>query len=101
MEQISSKENKRIKTIKKLLSSASFRREEGVFVAEGLRLCGDAIKSGAEITSAFFSESFYNKNESFVQEASSIARRAGLHALYDIFTSSGEDVTLSNRQYFF
>ena len=33
MEQISSKENKRIKTIKKLLSSASFRREEGVFVA--------------------------------------------------------------------
>ena len=72
MEQISSKENKRIKTIKKLLSSASFRREEGVFVAEGLRLCGDAIKSGAEIVSAFFSESFYAKNASFVQDAASI-----------------------------
>lgn len=72
MEQISSKENKRIKTIKKLLSSASFRREEGVFVAEGLRLCGDAIKSGAEIVSAFFSESFYAKNASFVQDTASI-----------------------------
>ena len=70
MENISSKENKRIKTIKKLLSSASFRREEGVFVAEGLRLCGDAIKSGAEIVSAFFSESFYAKNASFVHDVS-------------------------------
>lgn len=78
MEQISSKENKRIKTIKKLLSSASFRREEGVFVAEGLRLCGDAIKSGAEITSAFFSKSFYNKNESFVQKAAAITQQTFL-----------------------
>ena len=36
MEQISSKENKRIKTIKKLISSASFRREEKRFTAEAL-----------------------------------------------------------------
>jgi len=75
MELISSKENKKIKYLKKLSSSASFRREEGVFVAEGLRLCSDALKSGAEVVAACFSESFCEKNRSFVEEtAASVGR---------------------------
>lgn len=78
MELISSKENKKIKYLKKLLSSASFRREEGVFAAEGLRLCSDAIKSGAAVVSAFFSESFYEKNSDFVSEASACAQETFL-----------------------
>lgn len=78
MELISSKENKRIKYLKKLLSSASFRREEGVFVAEGLRLCSDALKSGAEVVSAYYSESFSRKNSAFVREASACAGEAFL-----------------------
>lgn len=78
MELISSKENKKIKYLKKLLSSSSFRREEGVFIAEGLRLCFDALKSGAYVMTAFFSESFYNKNESFVREASSVVKQTFL-----------------------
>lgn len=67
MELISSKENKRIKYLKKLLSSASFRRQEGVFIAEGLRLCSDALLSGAQVLSAYFSESFSKKDPDFVE----------------------------------
>ena len=69
MELISSKENKRIKYIKKLISSASFRREEGVFAAEGLRLCSDALDSSADILSAYFSESFCDRHPDFVGRA--------------------------------
>lgn len=76
MELISSKENKRIKYLKKLSSSAAFRREEGVFAAEGLRLCSDAIKSGAQVISAYFSESFSEKNADFVREASLSAKES-------------------------
>ena len=67
MELITSKDNKRIKQIKKLISSASFRREEGLFTAEGLRLCGDALRSGAEVDSAFFSEDFLSRQPEFVE----------------------------------
>ncbi len=73
MEIISSKENKRIKYLKKLSSSAAFRREEGVFIAEGLRLCSDAIKSGADVISAYFSQSFIEKNPDFAAEVQSSA----------------------------
>ena len=68
MEYISSKDNKTIKYIKKLISSASFRREEGLFAAEGLRLCCDALISGAEIMTAVFSESFIEKDPSFAEK---------------------------------
>ena len=78
MELISSKENKRIKYLKKLSSSASFRREEGVFIAEGLRLCSDALDSGADVVSAFFSESFAQKNSGFTEEAALRAQSAFL-----------------------
>ena len=73
MELISSKENKKIKFLKKLSSSAAFRREEGVFAVEGLRLCEDALLSGAAVVSAFFSESFVAKNPDFVSRAQSRA----------------------------
>ena len=89
MELISSKENKRIKYLKKLLSSASFRREEGVFVAEGLRLCGDAIKSGVKVVTAYFSESFVEKNDAFVRESSAYAKEA--FVLKDAVFSAASD----------
>ena len=69
MEYISSKENKRIKYLKKLSSSASYRRGEGVFVAEGLRLCTDALDSGADVVSAYFSETFFNAHREFAEQA--------------------------------
>ena len=68
MEYISSKENKKIKYIKKLLSSSSFRREEGFFAVEGLRLCEDALRSSVFIAFACFSEDFAQKNPGFVEK---------------------------------
>ena len=59
MELITSKDNAKIKYVKKLIASSSFRKEEGCFAAEGRRLCDDAIKSGADIPLALFSEEFY------------------------------------------
>lgn len=72
MELITSKDNKRIKTIKKLISSASFRREEHLFTAEGLRLCDDALKSGVDVDSAYFSEGFAQKHPDFVERTKSV-----------------------------
>jgi TrmH family RNA methyltransferase len=49
MIKISSKDNPLIKNIIKLNKSAKYRREQGLFVAEGLRLCEDAMLSKCEI----------------------------------------------------
>ena len=65
MELITSKDNKTIKYIKKLMTSAAFRREEGCFVAEGLRLCSDALLSRAGVELAVFSESFCGRYPDF------------------------------------
>ena len=43
---ISSKDNANIKEISLLQKSSKKRREEGVFVLEGLRLCLDALENG-------------------------------------------------------
>lgn len=48
-EEISSKNNKFIKYVKKLYSSTKFRLSENCFVVEGRRLCEDAAKSGIQI----------------------------------------------------
>ena len=60
--------------IKKLLTSASFRREEGLFVAEGERLCSDALLSGAAVVTALFSESFAVKNAAFAERCAGVCR---------------------------
>lgn len=55
---ISSCDNSRIKQVVKLLSSSRFRRESGLFVAEGLRLCLDAYTSGCEVETALYTSGF-------------------------------------------
>ena len=56
MPMISSKENPRVKQLSKLQKSARFRRQSGLFIAEGLRICRDAMKSGAEIQTLYVTE---------------------------------------------
>ena len=46
MEEIRSKDNTLVKELVKLGSSRKYRREEGRFLLEGARLCGDAVKNG-------------------------------------------------------
>lgn len=56
MKEISSKDNKLIKYISKLQSNSKFRREEKRFVAEGLRVCAEAVLSGADVVSVLVTE---------------------------------------------
>ena len=62
MKEITSKDNKIIKYIAKLQSSAKFRREEQRFVAEGLRVCVEAALSNAPIETLLLTESALNKH---------------------------------------
>ena len=56
MKEITSKENKLIKYIAKLQSSAKFRRVEERFIAEGLRVCVEAFLSGASVEALLVTE---------------------------------------------
>ena len=51
---ITSRDNARIREVKKLLSSAAFRREQQLFAIEGARLCADAATSGVRIRYALY-----------------------------------------------
>ena len=53
---ISSKTNKNIKYAKKLLSMPKFRRQEGKFIIEGVRLCEEALKNSVDITMLFYTQ---------------------------------------------
>lgn len=63
MEKITSVQNPKIKFITKLNNSSRVRREEGLFLLEGLRLCSDVLNSDYKIDELFFTEEFYEKNK--------------------------------------
>ena len=53
---LSSKDNSNIKNAVKLRKSTKYRRESGLFIAEGVRICMDAMLSKACIDTFFASE---------------------------------------------
>ncbi len=55
---ITSKDNPIVKQVKKLLSAAKYRKREGAFVMEGLRLCRDAAQNGVIISATLVTEKF-------------------------------------------
>ena len=59
---LTSKDNAQIKNVIKLQKSAAHRRRSGFFVAEGLRVCEDAMRSGAQIEALFLTENALQKN---------------------------------------
>lgn len=59
---ITSKDNDTVKQITKLLGSAKFRKETGLFVAEGLRLSVDAAESGVKIKYFLYTPQFIEKH---------------------------------------
>lgn len=46
---ITSRDNRLVKEVRRLLADARYRRESGLFAVEGARLCEDAALSGVEI----------------------------------------------------
>ena len=65
---ITAKNNPKIKEIKGLLTSSKDRKNSGLFVLEGVRLCCDAVKSGCEITSVFCTENCVEKYADSINE---------------------------------
>ena len=63
---ITAKDNATVKHISKLISSASYRKKCGEFVAEGLRVCTDCIDNGIKISLLAVTESFLDKNREIV-----------------------------------
>lgn len=70
---ISSAGNPAVREYKKLRDSARYRRESGLFVIEGARLCGDALKSGMTLERAFITG---EAAEKFPELARDLARAA-------------------------
>lgn len=68
LEIIKSRKNEEMKLAAKLVDSASFRREKGLFVVEGARLCRDAALSKMEIVSAYFTQAAQTKYSAYVTQ---------------------------------
>ncbi|MGN0558059.1 MAG: TrmH family RNA methyltransferase [Acutalibacteraceae bacterium] len=73
MLKITSKENPAIKNVIKLKSSAKRRKEQSLFIAEGLRLCYDAFISKAEITSTFVTEQAMSKYSEKIEQIKAVS----------------------------
>ena len=54
---ISSRKNETLREAAKLLVSGEVRREKGLFLAEGARLCRDAVRSGITVKELFYTQS--------------------------------------------
>ena len=52
-ERITSRKNELVRTAARLMQSAARRRESGLFLAEGARLCADAARSGVPVRQLF------------------------------------------------
>lgn len=69
---ITSKENKQLKHCAKLVSSKKYRREQGQFVAEGQRLCEDAVRSGLKPLQAFLVEGMLDKCGTILEQSEQV-----------------------------
>ena len=65
---ITSRENPLIKETAALVSDKKARKEQDLFVAEGARLCSEAMRSGAEVLRVFLTEEAEKRYASYVSE---------------------------------
>lgn len=72
---IISKDNPLIKLICSLQTSKKARKEEGIFVLEGLRICLDAMENGIEFDKLIVSESAFEKYYEFIVNFEKISNK--------------------------
>ncbi len=77
-EKITSRDNGNIKFVSALIGSSKKRRENGLFVLEGLRLVADAAASGYTFQMLFLSETAFAKNEDEALSLSAISDKTFL-----------------------
>ncbi|MFZ4648565.1 MAG: TrmH family RNA methyltransferase [Patescibacteria group bacterium] len=85
MENITSTTNPRIKLINTLRSKSSKRKEEGLFLIDGLREIKEALKNKVKIQQLFYCEQLVNnfkEVENLGQELTKLSKEAFLRACY-------------------
>ncbi len=101
---INAKNNPKIKEVKSLLTSSKDRKNSGLFVVEGVRLCHDALLSGCEIETVFCTE---NCAEKFPEEIVSLKNNCKafygvsndvMKAISDTVTPQGVACTVKMKQ---
>lgn len=65
---ISSKDNSLIKLVSALQTSAKARKENELFVLEGLRICDDAFQNGIRFDKLIFSDTAFEKNSKEIEK---------------------------------
>lgn len=73
---ITSRNNQMIRDAARLTSSAESRREQGLFLAEGARLCCDAAKSGVTIKTLFFTQQANEKYSDYLNDIFPVAEQS-------------------------
>ncbi|MBQ0083449.1 MAG: RNA methyltransferase [Clostridiales bacterium] len=68
LKEITSRDNPLVKHIAKLISSASYRKECGEFVAEGLRICSDCFENSVEVKTLVVTKEFAEKGLSQLEK---------------------------------
>jgi len=68
--EITSRNNEKIKSAARLVSSSKERKSTSLFVLEGARLCFDAAKSGYKIREAYFTASAVSKFPEYISAVS-------------------------------
>lgn len=69
-DRITSRENGIVKLAVKLQNSSKARRENELFILEGLRLCADAVLNGYQIESLLVTEEAFEKNKDKIESIS-------------------------------
>lgn len=65
---LSSRKNEILRRASQLGSSAEMRRETGLFLAEGARLCRDAVRSGLLVREVYYTEHAEKKYAEYLRE---------------------------------
>ena len=101
---ITSAQNPKIKWIRELQSSSKSRRQEGLFVIEGVRLAEEALSAGWQaqlvLFSADLSERGHKLVEGFASQGATVEQASpqALNAASDTQTPQGLLVVLARRQ---
>lgn len=76
LDRIISKDNRKIKDTVKLISSAKYRAQAGLFVLEGMRLCCDAAQCGTCIHTLFVTDDALSRYDDKISLLTSAAAEA-------------------------
>ena len=67
-QQITSRDNPKIKEAAKLAKTPKYRREKGLITCEGKKLCTEMLMENLPICTVFFTDEAYNKEKVLIHE---------------------------------